>query len=234
MPDSTPSVRLTESTRVEAFSDAVMAIVITILVLDLRVARHEPGQLLAALADMWAPVAAFLISFLRVSVIWLNHHGLFRRIRRVDRTLIWMNLGVLFNCMIIPLPTAVLADALRGGNPADLRVAAVVYASLAALQSAAWIPIFPYLRDHPELVEPGNDAASFHAQRARPWVGVGVDTTAAVVAMASPVLALVLWMFSVIFLAATSEGVESIPVLARRRSRRKKDASRAPSDPVQR
>jgi len=72
MPDPTPGVRLTESTRVEAFS-----------------------------------------------VIWLNHHGLFVLIRRVDRSLLWLNLGILLNCMIIPLPTAVLADALRGGNLAD-------------------------------------------------------------------------------------------------------------------
>jgi len=74
-PDRTTSVRLTESTRVEAFSDAVMAIVITILVLELRVPEHEPGRLLTALLNMWGPVLAFLISFLRVSVIWLNHHG---------------------------------------------------------------------------------------------------------------------------------------------------------------
>jgi uncharacterized membrane protein len=223
MPESTRSVRLTESTRVESFSDAVIAIIITILVLELRVPPHEPGRLLAALKDMWPSVVAFLIAFLRVSVIWLNHHGFFVRIRRVDRTLIVLNLGILLSCAIIPLPTAVLADALRGGNPADLRVAVVLNALLAALQSVAWIPIFPYLRDHPELAEPDSDAASFHAQRPRAWVAIGADLAAALVAMASPVLALVLWAFSLIFLGATSEGIEAIPVLARRRARKSKE-----------
>jgi len=217
----TPSVRLSESTRVEAFSDAVMAIVITILVLELCVPHHEPGRLLAALEGMWGSLLAFLVSFLRVSVIWLNHHGLFVRVRRVDRTLLWLNLGVLVNCTIIPLPTAILADALRGGDPADLRVAALLYALTAALQSAVWIPIFPYLRDHPELAEPGDSAAYLHAQRIRPWIGVGIDAAAAVAALVSPVAMLVLWTLSLIFLAATSDGVEAGHVIARWRSRRR-------------
>ena len=93
----------------------------------------------------------------------------------------------------------------------------ILYASLAAMNSAAWIPIFPYLRDHPELVEPGSEAALFHAQRARPWIGVGIDAGAALVATMSAVGALVLWTFSLIFLAATSEGLESISRLRRRR-----------------
>ena len=219
MPERTTSVRLTESTRVEAFSDAVMAIVITILVLELRVPEHEPGRLLAALLSMWGPVLAFLISFLRVSVIWLNHHGLFVRIRRVDRTLLWLNLGVLLACTIIPLPTALLADALRSGDMGDLRVAAVLNAAIATLQSAVWVPIFPYLRDHPELLEHGTDAALFHAERIRPWIAIGIDVAAALVALVSPVAMLVLWSLSLIFLAATSNGVETIHGLARRRSR---------------
>jgi TMEM175 potassium channel family protein len=216
VPGPMGGVRLTESTRVEAFSDAVMAIIITILVLELRIRPHEPGQLLAALVSMWGPVLAFLISFLRVSVIWLNHHGLFVRIRRVDRTLLWLNLGILLACTIVPLPTALLADALRSGDAADLRVAAVLYAGIAALQSAVWIPIFPYLRDHPELLEENTDAALLHAERFRPWIAVGIDVAAALLALVSPVAMLVLWTVSLIFLAATSHGVETIPVLARR------------------
>jgi len=196
-----------------------MAIVITILVLELRVPAHEPGRLVEALTAMWASVVAFLISFLRVSVIWLNHHGLFVQIRRVDRTLLWLNLGILLNCMIIPLPTAVLADALRDGNSSDLRVATVLYALLAALQSVAWIPVFRHLHAHRELVEPATDVAFFHAQRVRPWIAVGVDVAAAAVAMIWPVVGLVLWTFTVIFLGITSDGVQTMSLVARRRSR---------------
>jgi uncharacterized membrane protein len=227
MPDQTPSVRPTESSRVEAFSDAVFAIVITILVLDLRLPPYEPGHLLAALTGLWASMLAFLLSFLRVAVVWLNHHGLFSRVRRVNRTLLWMNLGILLTCMVMPFPTAVLADALRGGNLADLRVAVALYALVGGLQLAAWLPLYPYLRDHRELAEPLTEAKYFHAQRTRPWIGVGIDAIAVVVAMVAPILALALWTLSLIFLAATSEGIREIPFPTRRRSHAVKE-ERAP------
>jgi uncharacterized membrane protein len=214
-----PSVRLSESTRVEAFSDAVFAIVITILVLDLRVPPHEPGHLLAALTGLWASLLAFLLSFLRVGVVWLNHHGLFSHVRRVNQALLWMNLGILVTCAVMPFPTALLADALRGGNLADLRVAVALYALVGALQLAAWLPVAPYLRDHPELTEPLTEPAFFHAQRARPWIGVGVDAIAIVLAMVAPLAALAFWALSLIFSATTSEGVRGISLLTRRRAR---------------
>jgi uncharacterized membrane protein len=198
-----------------------MAIVITILVLELRVPPHEPGRLLAALPSMWPSVVAFLVSFMRVSVIWLNHHGLFARIRRVDRTFLWLNLAILLNCMIIPFPTAILADALRAGDPADLRVATIAYTLLAALQSAAWIPVFPYLRDHLDLAEPNVEAVAFHNQRLRPWIGVGIDVAAAMAGIMFPATALTLWTLSLIFFAVTSDGAEVIaPLIRLRRGRR--------------
>jgi uncharacterized membrane protein len=217
-PSPTAGIRLSESSRVEAFSDAVFAIVITILVLDLRVPPHEPGHLLTAVAGLWASALAFLLSFLRVGVVWLNHHGLFSRVRRVNRTLLWMNLGILGTCMVMPLPTAVLADALRGGNPADLRVAVILYALVGGLQLAAWLPLYPYLRDHPELTEPLTEATYFHAQRTRPRVGVGIDAIAVAVAMVAPLTALALWTISLIFIAATSEGIREIHSPIQRRS----------------
>jgi uncharacterized membrane protein len=216
MPDPTPRVRPSESTRIELFSDAVMAIVLTLLVLELRVPPHEPGQLPAAIGQMGASVVAFLISFLRVSVIWVNHHDLFGRVRRVDHRLLWMNLWLLLNCTIIPIPTTILADALRRGDPADLRAATVTYVLLASVVVAAWLPIFRHLRDHLELVEPGTDAAFFDAQRTRLWAGVIIDAIAVGVAMIAPIPALGLWTLSLIFIAATSDGVRRVPRLWRR------------------
>jgi uncharacterized membrane protein len=219
MRDPAAGVRLSESSRVETFSDAVFAIVITILVLDFRLVPHAPGRLLGSLAGMWTTLLAFALSFLRVAVIWVNHHALFSHVRRVNRTLLWMNLGILASCMFIPFVTAVLADALRGRDPADLRVAVILYTLAGALQPAAWIPVTPYLRDHPELTETPADAAYFDAQRTRPWVGLLVDATAVAVAMAAPVAALGLWTLSILFLAGTSDGFRWTPRPARRRSR---------------
>ena len=202
-----PIVGLRESTRVEVFSDAVLAIVLTLLVLEFRAPPHEAGRLSAALTQTWASAVAILLSYLRVSVLWLNHHDVFARIRRVDRPLLCMNLWLLLNCAIIPIPTAILADALHGGAAADLRTAISLYVLLAAILVAAWLPIFRHLRDHPELVEPGTDAAFFHARRIRVWIGVTVDAIAVVVAMVAPILALTLWTLTLMVLAATSDAV---------------------------
>jgi uncharacterized membrane protein len=215
--DPVPGIRLSESTRVEAFSDAVFAIVITILVLDFRLPPHESGHLLAAFVGLWASVLAFLLSFLRVSVVWLNHHDIFARIRRVDRSLLCLNLWLLLNCAIIPIPTAILADALRGGASADLRAATSLYILLATILVASWLPILRHLRDRPELVEPGTQAAFFFARRIRTWVGASVDVVAVVVAMVAPALALALWTLSLIVLAATSDVAPGLPFLAKRR-----------------
>jgi uncharacterized membrane protein len=202
-----PGVRLSESTRVEVFSDAVLAIVLTLLVLDFRTPPHEVGRLSGALTQTLASAVALLISYLRVSVLWLNHHDIFARIRRVDRRLLSLNLWLLLNCAIIPIPTAVLADALRGGEAADLRAATSLYILLATILVASWLPIFRHLRVHPELVEPGTDAAFFHARRIRVWVGAIVDAVAIVVAMFAPIAALALWTLTLIVLAATSDVV---------------------------
>jgi len=223
MRDPTPAVRLSESTRVETFSDAVLAIVLTLLVIELRAPPHEAGRLSAVLPQMWASAVAVLISYLRVSVLWLNHHDIFVRIRRVDRPLLGMNLWLLLNCVIVPIPTAILADALRGGEPADLRAAATLYILLAGILVAAWLPILRHLRDHLELVDPEMDAAFLHARRVRTWVGVTVDAVAVVVAMVAPIPALTLWTLTLIVLAATSDVVPGIPFLTRRSRRARKE-----------
>jgi uncharacterized membrane protein len=229
VPEASSSVRLSESSRVEAFSDGVFAIVITILVLDLRLPPHAPGHLLDALTGLWASLFAFSLSFLRVAVVWLNHHGLFSHVRRVNRTLLWINLGILATCMLMPFPTVVLADALRGGSLADLRVAMVLYALVGGLQMAAWLPVWPYLRDHPELAQPRTEAAYFDSQRIRPWIGMLVNAIAVLVATIAPVPALVLSTLALVFIAVTSDGIGAGTLLARRHSRASKEERTARS-----
>jgi uncharacterized membrane protein len=110
--------------RVETFSDGVFAIVITLLVLDLRLPEHPAGALLHELLAQWPAYLAFTVSFVYIGIIWLNHHALFRRIRRTAVGLNWANLGVLFGAVILPFPTAVLAAAFgESGDRADQRVA---------------------------------------------------------------------------------------------------------------
>jgi Endosomal/lysosomal potassium channel TMEM175 len=110
---------------------------------------------LHALLEQWPSYLAYAVSFLYIGVVWLNHHSLFSRLRRMNLGFCWINLGILFTTAILPFPTAVLASALAPGNSSyDQRVAVTVYALVAAAMSASWLPVFPYLRDHPELLVP--------------------------------------------------------------------------------
>jgi uncharacterized membrane protein len=78
-----------------AFSDGVFAIVITLLVLDLRPPRVKAGQLLRGLLEQWPTYTAYVTSYLYVAVVWLNHKAAFQRIRWLDRGTSWANFGIL-------------------------------------------------------------------------------------------------------------------------------------------
>ena len=90
---TTPPPRiLAESNRVEAFSDGVLAIAITLLVLDLRTAGH-PGHVGGDLLAQWPTYLAYVASFIYIGVVWVNHHALFTRIASVDTGLLNVSLG---------------------------------------------------------------------------------------------------------------------------------------------
>ena len=197
---------MSESTRVDAFSDGVFAVVITVLVLELRLPPFEPGRLFDALLHEWTTFVAFLVSFVYVGIVWMNHHALFMRVHYVDRGLLWINLSILLTSALLPFPTHVLAEAFRHGGRWDQSVAVAFYAGMAGLMSAAWVAIFPYLRDHPKLVDPEVPPAYFHAQWTRPWTGVVMYVSAGLLGFAHPVIGLVLFIAMVVYHAETSEG----------------------------
>src|SRR6266511_2340537 len=112
-PDRSRSAGLMSSQRVGAFSDGVFAIAITLLVLDLGVPPREElreGGLAAALAHQWPSYLAYLVSFLIIGIIWVNHHTVFDKVRFVDRPVLFANLAVLLTTSVIPFPTHLLAN----------------------------------------------------------------------------------------------------------------------------
>lgn len=112
-------------TRTEAFSDGVLAVVITLLVLDLH-ADSSKGDLARQLRHTWPTFVAYLVSFFVVGVIWVNHHALFALIDRVDRVLLFENLLLLMFVTTLPFTTATLADFLRDGG-SSARWAVLLY-----------------------------------------------------------------------------------------------------------
>jgi uncharacterized membrane protein len=202
--------RTPSSVRVEAFSDAVFAIIITLLVLEIGRPEVGHGNLGSELLHQWPEYLAYVISFLYIGVIWLNHHALFASIRQVDFGLNLINLGILGTSALIPFPTGVLASSLVEGSHADQQAAVVLYGIVGALMSAAWLPVFPYLQRHSDLLVDPSEAQLFRAQRSRPWVGVISFGVAALVGyFLSPVIAILLFVWMIAYHAATSEGLDA-------------------------
>ncbi len=112
--------------RLEAFSDGVLAVVITLLALDLHASAEGEGSLGHQLATEWPTFAAFVISFFVIGVIWVNHHALVALVGRVDRPLMFYNLLLLFWVTTIPFTTSTLAKFLLHGGW-DARLAVLMY-----------------------------------------------------------------------------------------------------------
>ena len=113
--------------RLEAFSDGVMAVAITLLALDLVVPTPGRGSLLTQLGDRWPEFAAYAISFFIIGIIWVNHHARINLVARVDRTLLFLNLLLLLFVVLIPFATAMVAAYLTSGNE-DSHIAMALYA----------------------------------------------------------------------------------------------------------
>ncbi|MEU6340796.1 TMEM175 family protein [Streptomyces sp. NPDC046977] len=212
-PSGKDGMRLSDTGRVEAFSDGVFAIVITLLVLDLYDHDIRPGDLASDLLARWPAYVAFVVSFVYVGVIWLNHHALFRRIRRMDSGLLWINLAILFSTVIVPFPTSVLGDAVaEGGGTDDQRVAVVLYALVAAVMSAPWWGVFSYLCHHPDLLEPGVPTAYLRAQRIRPLTGLVLYVVCGVGGwFVGPAVGVACIAVVILYHALTSEGLREGP-----------------------
>lgn len=103
----------TETARVEAFSDGVFAIAITLLILEIKVPVPGATPLSLQLLRQWPSYLSFVISFAFIGIMWMNHHRLFTHIRKCDDMLLVLNLLLLLGVTAVPFPTAVMAAHLR-------------------------------------------------------------------------------------------------------------------------
>jgi uncharacterized membrane protein len=134
--------------RLEAFSDGVFAIVITLLILDVRFPADKP----LTLETLWgvAPhLWAFVLSFVIVGVYWVSHHNMLYFIRTVDRQLLWLNLTLLLLVVFIPFPAALL------GQHADSELAVALYGINLMLVNAAGTAMWLYATSRPHLAVDG-------------------------------------------------------------------------------
>lgn len=206
-----------DTARAEAFSDGVFAIVITLLVLDLRVPEVEPGRLLSGLLAQWPAYTAYLASYLYVAVVWLNHKATFKRIRETDRGFHWANLFVLFTTALLPFPTAVVSHAMQEDNAADQHTAVALYALVGALLCVSWLGLFHYLARHGDLVKENVRDRFFPAERVRAIIGVVLYAAAGILGyLVDPRIGLVIFVALPVFYGITSSGLYELRVVASR------------------
>jgi uncharacterized membrane protein len=158
--------------RMEAFSDGVLAIVITLLVLELHVPQAAAGHLGRELAHQWPQYAAFLVSFFVVGIIWLNHHATVQLLARTDHAVQVLNLLLLLPITVLPWPTAVLADYVHEGTDGDQRVAVVLYGLTNVAMATAFNVLWRYILRHPELQRPDVDRALLAVRNRRYNIGL--------------------------------------------------------------
>lgn len=128
--------------RAEIFSDAVFAIAITLLVLDLEVPSPEGGPLAEQLREQWPGYVAYALSFGTVGIIWLNHHLQFERLERTDHWVLVLNLVLLFAVAAVPFPTAIVSEYLQADDGTSLAVA--LYAATVLAMGLAYFTIWEY------------------------------------------------------------------------------------------
>lgn len=186
--------------RLEAFSDGVFAVAITLLALDLTLGGPGHGALWQQLKDHWPAFAAYVISFFTIGIIWVNHHDLIRSITVVDRTLLFLNLVLLLFVVLIPFGTATAAEYLNGhsSNPNDPRVAMALYSAVFLGMSIGFGSLFEWTL-HGDRVELPVPADKRWAARAR-FVGGGVVYLIAIlVAVFSPIASFVLLALTALY-----------------------------------
>ena len=177
--------------RVVAFSDAVIAIAITLLVLEIR-PPEDTRHLIAGLAALWPSYVSYVITFLLIGQVWANHHVLFDQIRHADRLVLFLNTLLLMDIAFLPFAAGVLANSFRDGQ--GERTAVVLHGLAFELAAALFNAIWWYARHDRRLLADTIDSAGVRAisrrfELALAWLGTGTLLGALLPALGVAVIA---------------------------------------------
>jgi TMEM175 potassium channel family protein len=179
-----------EKSRLEAFSDGVFAIAITLLVivfLDQDLGEHDIGQ---ELLGLWPFYLAYVLSFVSIGIIWVNHHALFGLIEYADRTLLYLNVALLVPVVFLPFPTELLAKYVRTDQG---RPAAILYGCTMVVMALIFNAIWHYAARHRRVLLANVDAREISGISRSYALGPVMYGAATLAALASPELSAVLY-----------------------------------------
>ena len=143
--------------RIEAFSDGVIAVAITLLILDVHVPNVK-AELLQALLKQWPTYLGYVTSFLVITIFWANHHNMFRHIQQVDYALLFINSLFLMCIAFIPFVTSLLTQYITSTSPTEQHTAAIVYGATLLLNGILFNSIWWYAVWKRRLVRSDLDA----------------------------------------------------------------------------
>jgi uncharacterized membrane protein len=157
-----------ETGRLEAFSDGVFAIAITLLIIEVSLPEGH-GPLAERLLDAWPSYVAYLISFVTIGIMWANHHGIFQLIDRTTHGLVVANLLLLLLVAFIPFPTKILGEHLQGALD-ERRTAALFYNGTFFVTAIFYNTLWQTAAWKNRLIVQGREAAAAQVTR-RYWAG---------------------------------------------------------------
>jgi uncharacterized membrane protein len=202
---------MSETGRTEAFSDGVIAIAITLLVLDIKVPPpgHD-GSLAHRLAEQWPSYAAYVVSFLTIGIIWINHSAMLRRLVAVDHSVLFLNLLLLLTIGVLPFTTALMAAYLKAEDGETL--AAAIYGGSFLLMAVAFFGMHQHLlRSRVHLLQ---EHLTPEVRRAVLWrnaAGLVPYAIATVAALITPYLTLAICAAVAVFYAVPGTTSDTPP-----------------------
>jgi uncharacterized membrane protein len=179
------------NSRLEAFSDGVFAVAITLLIFEVQVPKVTEAELGRALSGEWPSFASYVVSFLSIGIIWVNHHGLFARVRRIDRNLLFFNLALLLVVAFLPFPTALLGQYIQ--VPQAATIATIIYGFTMLLLSVAFIATWAYVSFHDGFLDTPFDPEAARARLPRFGLGLLGYGIGILLALVNPELSLLMY-----------------------------------------
>jgi uncharacterized membrane protein len=194
--------------RLEAFSDGVFAIAITLLVIDIRPPHARGDELAHALRLQWPSYIAYATSFLVIGVMWLNHHRMIDPVQVADTPLLLLNLHLLLWTALIPFPTAVVAEHLSG-DPTGARTAMALYGGVILGAAIAFVCLYGWITRDEHIL--GSLPPRSVVRKARMRFGLGIVVYAAALGLSfvSPPLALAMHAAMALYYAFDQSSVSA-------------------------
>src|SRR6516162_11778999 len=175
--------------RAEAFSDGVFAVAITVLVFGLLPIGTRTLNT-HVLLQAWPEYFAYVVSFLTIGIMWMNHHTILAHVNRVDRALLVLNLLLLMGIVAIPFPTQLVAEHLRGSGGT---VATVTYGLVMIAISASFCAMWVYVVTHAPALGAAVPQGALRQSIPGFTLGGAAYVAATLIALWSPVAALIIF-----------------------------------------